>query len=65
MNTAGWIACWVVAADCVGKALEQEPQHLFANGMEWLFWLPAAIWLVTGFGFLLRAIGNLYGYETE
>lgn len=65
MNFAAWIACWITAADCVGKALGQEPQHLLASGMEWLFWLPAAAWLVIGFGFLFRAIGSLYGYETK
>lgn len=63
MNWSGWIACWIVSADCVGRALGQEPQRIFADGMAWLFWIPAVIWLLVGFGFFCRAAGGAFGYD--
>jgi hypothetical protein len=50
MRLAPSVACFLVAWDCVEKAIGVEPQHIVAPSALWLWWMIAALWVLTGIG---------------
>ncbi len=55
MKLTGAIACLLVAFDCSQKALGAMSQTLFAADALWLWWVCAALWVVSGLRLLVSA----------
>lgn len=54
MRFTAFIACLLVAFDCAGMATGLKGQTLFMPTAAWAWWIPAALWSVSGFSILLR-----------
>jgi hypothetical protein len=52
MRFTGAVACIQVGTDCYDKAVGNVPQTLFAEPHIWLWWVVAALWLISGLQFV-------------
>jgi hypothetical protein len=49
MRFTAAIACLLVAHDCAMTASGLQSQNLFATEALWVWWIAAALWLVSAF----------------
>ena len=56
MNFTGMIACLLVGADCLSKAMG-SPQTVFSESSIWLWYIVAGLWFVSAFTFAMQMFG--------
>lgn len=57
MNFGGMLACFLVAMECLERAVGASPQLLFQGHAIWLWWLPTVFWAVLAIRFAFAFVG--------